>query len=97
MLPGHRASREQHQYARDKQQSGQPQRETVRCGLFQGGAQQAGGYARQQAGQQRDWQPIHLQLLGNDQGERLLLMALSGPLERFLRRPQELHGLGGHP
>lgn len=40
----------------------------------------------QQTGQQRDWQPIRLQLFGDNQGEQQLLMALSGPLERFLFR-----------
>ena len=40
----------------------------------------------QQNGQQRDWQPVRLQLFGSNQGERQLLMALSGPLEQFLRR-----------
>ena len=40
----------------------------------------------QQSGQQRDWQPIRLQLFGSDQGERQLLMALGGPLQQFLLR-----------
>ena len=44
------------------------------------------GKTWQQTGQQRDWQPIRLQLLGSNQGERQLLMALSSPLEIFLAR-----------
>jgi len=44
------------------------------------------GKVWQQAGQQRDWQPIRLQLFGSNQGERQLLMALSGPLQQFIGR-----------
>jgi hypothetical protein len=41
----------------------------------------------QQGGQQRNFQPIRLQLLGGDnQSERQLLMALGRPLQRFLMR-----------
>ena len=42
------------------------------------------GHIWQQSGQQRDWQPIRLQLFGGNQGERQLIAAMSGPLERFL-------------
>lgn len=44
------------------------------------------GRVWQQSGQQRDWQPIRLQLGGSEQGERQLLMALGGPLQQFLLR-----------
>lgn len=40
--------------------------------------------AWQQAGQHRDWKPVQVQLFGEDQGERQLLLALSRPLETFL-------------
>ena len=41
----------------------------------------------QQGGQQRNYQPVQLQLLGgNNQSERQLLLALARPLQRFLYR-----------
>ena len=41
----------------------------------------------QQGGQQRNYQPVDLQLLGgNNQSERQLLLALARPLQRFLYR-----------
>ena len=42
----------------------------------------------QQGGEQRNYQPVQLQLLGggNNQSERQLLLALSRPLQRFLFR-----------
>ncbi len=42
----------------------------------------------QQGGQQRNYQPVQLQLLGggNNQSERQLLLALARPLQRFLFR-----------
>jgi hypothetical protein len=40
----------------------------------------------QQSGQQRQWQPIRVQLHGRNQGEQQLLVALGRPLQGFLRR-----------
>ena len=41
----------------------------------------------QQGGQQRNYQPVQLQLLGgNNQSERQLLLALARPIQRFLYR-----------
>jgi hypothetical protein len=50
----------------------------------------------------RNWQPVQMQLFGDDQTERQLLQALAGPLQQFLSRlapppsPQVRHfDLGG--
>ncbi len=40
----------------------------------------------QRGGPRRNWQPIQMQLFGDDQTERQLLQALSGPLRQFLAR-----------
>ncbi|MEW6750396.1 MAG: hypothetical protein AB1505_05395 [Candidatus Latescibacterota bacterium] len=39
-----------------------------------------------QSGQQRNWQPVRLQVFGGNQGEQQLLQSLGQPLERFLVR-----------
>ena len=45
------------------------------------------GQAWKQGGQERNFEPVRLQLMGaNNQGERQLLMALGKPMQRFLSR-----------